>query len=281
MQQIIYWQAPVWAIVSITAISLVYIGWLTVRSARQARISNVLPKVNPLLGEIALFFFTHSEGLQCLNETATARLEVLQTTPVFMDSLLEAHIEGRIIQERLTDLANEVLLVIPLTISNNVEGVLATVTSSADSAKTEAPAEIAATGIPDITVSDNWIVLGQTLRLHTEQPRGQVARTNPADYGAQPQWQDFKLNMQEQLIIRKLVETVGTVQTGETLFKCAWPEDSIEPYGLSPSQRERLRRLIYQLRQHIEPDPQAPKYLLTAHGVGYTFYREETVICDA
>jgi DNA-binding response OmpR family regulator len=32
-----------------------------------------------------------------------------------------------------------------------------------------------------------------------------------------------------------------------------------------------LQNLVYKLRQKLEPDPQAPKYLLTYHKIGYRF----------
>jgi hypothetical protein len=33
-----------------------------------------------------------------------------------------------------------------------------------------------------------------------------------------------------------------------------------------------LRRLVFQLRQRVEPDPANPRYVLTARGVGYALY---------
>ena len=279
MNRIIYWHAPLWEVLCITIVSLLYVGWLTFRNARRPSIIESFPLVDPVLGKMPMFFFTHTEGLQRLNSAATARLAELQASPVFMDSLLEAHIEGRVIQERITPHKDDTLVIIPLaTVGDNIEGVFAVVTSGAPSAKSAPSAKLEPTKVPNAATSENWFALGQTLQLHNDHPRVRVAqKVIHIPYTTQRQWQEFKLNVQEDPLLRKLVQAAGKMQTAEILFKCAWPEDVIESYGLSPSQKDRLRRLVYQLRQHVEPDPRNPEYIHTAHGFGYIFYRNEEI----
>jgi DNA-binding response OmpR family regulator len=80
--------------------------------------------------------------------------------------------------------------------------------------------------------------------------------------------------MEEQLLRYLLDHPVG-VQPAAALFRVIWPDDDIGGYGLRPEQQDRLRRLVYQLRQHTEPDPRNPRFVVTAHGVGYALYPEQ------
>jgi DNA-binding response OmpR family regulator len=38
---------------------------------------------------------------------------------------------------------------------------------------------------------------------------------------------------------------------------------------------ERIAKLVSRLRERIEPDPDKPRYLLTAHGRGYRLMRQQ------
>jgi two-component system, OmpR family, KDP operon response regulator KdpE len=61
-----------------------------------------------------------------------------------------------------------------------------------------------------------------------------------------------------------LAKRAGKVVTHRTLLAAVWGANSTE-------QPEYLRVFIGQLRKKIEPDPSAPKYLLTEPWVGYRF----------
>lgn len=283
MNRIVYWHAPLWAVVCIISISLVYVCWLTYRNARRPSIVDIFPLINPVLGEIPMFFFTHTAGLQGLNKAALDRLAELQASSAFVDALLEAHVEARVIQEQLSPHKGDVLLVIPLaSASGTTEGVLAIITAGVSSRQETPSPDPASPSVPDVPPSENWRALGPTLYLHNEQPRVRVARKIiHGPYTVQWQWEESALNAQENLLVRKLANTAGAMQTARDLFECAWPEDVVEPYGLSPSQKDRLRRLVYRLRQYIEPDPQTPEYIHTTHGLGYTFYHREAIPNDA
>jgi two-component system KDP operon response regulator KdpE len=61
-----------------------------------------------------------------------------------------------------------------------------------------------------------------------------------------------------------LVKRAGKVVTHRALLAAVWGPNSTE-------QPEYLRVFIGQLRKKIEPDPSAPKYLLTDPWIGYRF----------
>ncbi|NOK58544.1 MAG: hypothetical protein GFH27_549279n350 [Chloroflexi bacterium AL-W] len=82
----------------------------------------------------------------------------------------------------------------------------------------------------------------------------------------------------EDTLLHYLIKHPFDVQSSPTLFGVVWTDDEVSAYGLRPEQQDRLRRVIYQLRQHIEPNPRNPRFIVTAHGVGYTFYPEHEVV---
>ena len=76
-------------------------------------------------------------------------------------------------------------------------------------------------------------------------------------------------------LLRYLLDHANEVHDAEALFSAVWIEDEVDTLGLRPDQRDRLRRLVFQLRQHVEPNPSVPRYVCTAHGVGYVLYADE------
>jgi len=91
-------------------------------------------------------------------------------------------------------------------------------------------------------------------------------------------WQEYQLSHTEETLLRYLLEHQTEVQTLEMLFCVVWPDDKVDRYGLHPDQKDRLRHLACQLRRHVEPDPRNPRYVCTAHGVGYVLYLEREPI---
>ncbi len=65
-------------------------------------------------------------------------------------------------------------------------------------------------------------------------------------------------------ILLFLSENRGTVFTREEIYRSVWSDD----YIMDDSN---IMAFIRKLRRKIEPDPDAPKYILTIWGVGYQF----------
>ena len=51
--------------------------------------------------------------------------------------------------------------------------------------------------------------------------------------------------------------------------------NGVWPVRFSGDEAHRLRVNIARLRQKVEPEPSAPKYVLTRPGIGYTLARQE------
>ena len=65
-------------------------------------------------------------------------------------------------------------------------------------------------------------------------------------------------------ILYFLAQNRGEVFTKEQIYRAVWAED----YLLDDSN---IMAFIRKLRKKIEPDPDAPKYILTIWGIGYKF----------
>jgi two-component system KDP operon response regulator KdpE len=75
---------------------------------------------------------------------------------------------------------------------------------------------------------------------------------------------EIRLTPKEFDLLVYLARHAGRVVTHRTLLAAVWGPNSTE-------QPEYLRVFVGQLRKKIEPDPSAPKYLLTEPWVGYRF----------
>lgn len=65
-------------------------------------------------------------------------------------------------------------------------------------------------------------------------------------------------------VLRALARSPGAVVTRDRLIDLVWgPEEFIN--------QRTLNNLVLRLRQLVEPEPAAPRYLKTVHGVGYRF----------
>jgi DNA-binding response OmpR family regulator len=63
-------------------------------------------------------------------------------------------------------------------------------------------------------------------------------------------------------LLRLLLANPGRTFTAQRLLRHLWS-------GSVTADREHLKQLVYRLRQKIEPEPTAPRYLLTDQGAGY------------
>lgn len=74
--------------------------------------------------------------------------------------------------------------------------------------------------------------------------------------------QEVVLSPTEYRLLHCLASNAGRAMTPEEIQERVWGPEYREHY-------EGLRTYIHRLRQKIEPDPDHPTYLVTAHGVGY------------
>jgi hypothetical protein len=250
------------------------------RALRPPDLSTALSALVPALSIYPLFFFDQVRGVICLNDPAKQLLQdLLSSQDQFRmnrltGSLLEAYEEGRVIRQEGWPNSEYTLVAVPIASpEGDVKGVLALMTTERQ------PPPLAQFAEPDvITEQRDWLTIGSALRVHALRPLVHVRR-NGADSaeGEVLSWQEYQLSYLEETLLRHLLKHPAEVQTAETLFRVVWPDDDVYTYGLRPEQQDRLRRLIYQVRQHTEPDPRNPRFVVTAHGVGYVLYPEYVV----
>lgn len=73
---------------------------------------------------------------------------------------------------------------------------------------------------------------------------------------------EVKLTAKEYMLLKKLYENAGRIVTSDSLCYAAWGDDY---YGYENTLMVHIRRI----REKIEPDPSAPRYLTTVRGLGY------------
>jgi len=81
-----------------------------------------------------------------------------------------------------------------------------------------------------------------------------------------PVWDTTGLTAKENRLLETLQAHAGQVCEKDDLVQAVWPEDVIFTQGVRD---ESLAQLVRRLRVKIEPDPAAPRYLLTVPGRGY------------
>ena len=75
---------------------------------------------------------------------------------------------------------------------------------------------------------------------------------------------DVNLTPKEFDILYFLAKNKGVVFTKEQIYQAVWAED----YLMADSN---IMAFIRKLRKKIEPNPDAPEYILTIWGIGYKF----------
>lgn len=275
MGQHVYWHAPLWEVMLVILISLILLGWLIIRALRRPNLSAALSAINPALNDQPLLFFDRVKGVTCLNDAAEQILNNLPASQqqslldALADTLLEAYEEARITRQRDWPESDYTLVAAPIFGQlDDVTGVLALVVKEIPLPPAHRPADerLAAE-------TDAWLTLGSTLRLHRTRPVVHIRHVSSTTAeNATVTWQEYQLSPMEETLLRYLLEHQSEVQTSETLFRVVWPDDEVDRYGLHPDQKDRLRHLVCQLRRHVEPDPRNPRYVCTAHGVGYVLH---------
>ena len=79
---------------------------------------------------------------------------------------------------------------------------------------------------------------------------------------AQREGRDLGLSVREMRLLEVLAAANGRAVSREEILDRAWPP------GAAPTTRT-IDNHVVALRQHLEPDPANPRYLLTVHRVGY------------
>lgn len=277
MGQHIYWHAPLWEVLLAAFLGLVLLVWLVVLALRRPDLGAALSAINPALDDQPLFFFDYARGVTCLNHAAQRTLKTLPAaerqflTDALTETLLEAYEEARPTQQKDWPESGHVLVAAPVSRRpDEVTGVFALVTTETPLPPADSPVDE-----PLALDAETWAVLGPTLRVHRARPVVHVRRPSPeAEGNAGATWQEYRLTHLEEALLRHLLEQHADVQTSETLFHVVWPDEVLDGYGLRSDQKDRLRHLVFQLRQHVEPDLRNPRYICTAHGVGYVLYLE-------
>ncbi len=278
MGQHVYWHAPLWEVLLVVLMSLVLLGWLVVCALRRLNLPAALSAINPALNDQPLLFFDRVKDVTCLNDAAEQILNNLPASQqqslldALADTLLEAYEEARITRQQDWPESDYTLVAVPIFRQpDDVTGVLALVITETSLPPPDRPAD-------ELLAAETkaWLTLGSTLRLHRTRPVVHVRRASPTTAeNATVTWQEYQLSHMEETLLRYLLEHQTGVQTSETLFRVVWPDDKVDRYGLRPDQKDRLRSLVCQLRRHVEPDPHNPRYVCTAHGVGYVLYLEQ------
>lgn len=289
MNEVLYWHAPVWEIVLVVGLSLLVLGWLVLRAFRSPNLGVTLSTIEPSLKNQPIFFFNRFQGLVSLSSAAHQLLNEASDSEqraylnLLVDACLESLSESRVVIKAEWPDKEQTLIVTPiLDNANNAVGALAIVSKAAplepadDSGVTvNSPDQVAG------YEAFGWMALGHSLYFHATRPLVRVRRSTVTNSGAgRSVWQEHSLSHTEENMLRYLLGHKSQVQQPEVLFKLVWPEDEVEEYGLRSEQKDRLRRLIYQIRQQIEPDPRNPRHLCTVHGVGYILYLDEEARVD-
>jgi len=82
--------------------------------------------------------------------------------------------------------------------------------------------------------------------------------------------QEIKLTNTEFRLLEALARNAGRIISNEVLLSKVWGRDAVDEVDY-------LKVFIYRLRHKIEPDPAAPRYLLTERGVGYWLTVDEQI----
>jgi DNA-binding response OmpR family regulator len=105
-------------------------------------------------------------------------------------------------------------------------------------------------GAPEPLVAGRFALDLERRSLRIERP--------PADGGAT----SVRLTPLELRLVQMLLARAGEVVPSERLAAHVWG-------GRADGERQLLKQLVHRLRQKIEPDPDAPRWLVTAAGEGY------------
>lgn len=277
MNEFIYWYAPLWQVVIALASGILLFLALLGLARQRPDVSAALTAVDPVLDRQPALYFDRAQGIMALNEGGKALLQELREANAdklhaLADVMLEAQAETRVVQEE-TILPGQTIVAVPILQQPDLaRGVLALLAPQAAPPPPAQP-EIIAPVAPSPNHRD-WQPLGKELVIHTKRALVQVKRPSAQADEAASGWQEYVLSVTEHQLLRYLLEYSDMPQTSETLFHLLWPQDEVDQFGLRPDQGDRLRRVVFTLRQKIEPNARTPRYLCTVHGMGYVMHAQ-------
>jgi len=277
MMQFVYWYAPLWQVIVVAAIGLLLLGWLLVLAGRRPGLSRALAAVDPALASQPAIYFDHAGGFVALNAGAEVLLGELRLSDTdalraLADALWEAEIEASASQLD-TILPDKTVVIVPVfRRPEDVSGVVAMVMPRAAPL---AITSVSAASSKLTSEAESWIVLGPALRIHRTRAVVQVKRSEPWQADEDAARQESTLTDIEQRLLRGLLQHPDEAQPVEAIFQWVWPGEDVDDLGLRPDQRDRLRRLVFNVRQKIELDPRSPRLLRTVHGLGYALHVDQ------
>jgi len=189
-----------------------------------------------------------------------------------VDALLEVQVEARASQLD-TILPDKTVVIVPVFRQpDEVSGVVAMVMP-----RPVLPTITPPPAAPAMQTSEteSWLALGPALCMHRTHAVVQVKRSEPSQPGEDAAWQESTLTDNEQRLLRALLQHPDEAQPAKALFQWVWPGEDVDELGLRPDQGDRLRRLVFNVRQKIELDPRSPRHLRTVHGLGYALYVDQ------
>lgn len=275
--QFVYWYAPLWQVIVVAAIGLLLLGWLLVLAGRRPGLSRALAAVDPALASQPAIYFDHAGGFVALNAGAEVLLGELRLSDTdalraLADALWEAEIEASASQLD-TILPDKTVVIVPVfRRPEDVSGVVAMVMPRAAPL---AITSVSAASSKLTSEAESWIVLGPALRIHRTRAVVQVKRSEPWQADEDAARQESTLTDIEQRLLRGLLQHPDEAQPVEAIFQWVWPGEDVDDLGLRPDQRDRLRRLVFNVRQKIELDPRSPRLLRTVHGLGYALHVDQ------
>jgi len=277
MTQFVYWHAPLWQVLVVAATGLLLLAWLLVLAVRRPGLSTALAAVDPALASQPAIYFDRAGGFVALNAGAEALLHEWRQSNAgalraLADALWEAEVEARASQLDTILPDNTVVIVPVFRRPDEVSGVVAMVMP-----RPALPTITPAPAAPAMQTgeAEPWLTLGPALRIHRTRAVVQVKRSEPSQPGEEAAWQESTLTDTEQRLLRGLLQQPDEAQPAKAIFQSVWPGEDVDELGLRPDQRDRLRRLVFYVRQKIELDPRSPRLLRTIHGLGYALYVDQ------
>jgi len=110
-----------------------------------------------------------------------------------------------------------------------------------------------------------WVRRARSIPLNTLPPlTGQDLTLDPQTRTVfLPDGQAVRLTVLEFRFLYTLMVHQGQPVSMDRLLRWVW--------GCRGNEKNLLKRLVYRLRQKLEPDPRAPRFIRTVPGVGYAF----------
>lgn len=277
MTQFVYWHAPLWQVLVVAATGLFLLAWLLVLAVRRPGLSTALAAVDPALASQPAIYFDRAGGFVALNVGAEALLHEWRQSnagalSALADALWEAEVEARASQLD-TILPDKTVVIVPVFWRpDKVSGVVAMVMPrAAPPSITPAPAASAM----QTSETEPWLMLEPAVRIHRTRAVVQVKRSEPWQADEDAAWQESTLTDIEQRLLRGLLQYPNEAQPARVIFQWVWPGEDVDELGLRADQSDRLRRLVFNVRQKIELDPRSPRLLRTMHGMGYALYVDQ------